>query len=333
MSRRPARDDLRRDLAALAGTPVPELAPERVDATETRLRSVHAALDSHSQDATAPRGARRRMLIGSVAVAAGALAALLAAFVMIDRGPTDHTSLVLTAAKHAFIELPDGRRIEAEVGRIDVPNGSRLVVGSGGILTVDGITLEAGEIATVDDGAIDVDREGAPPGPTRPGDDGSAGSDGPGATGDSGPGGGGDTTTTSGAARSTKTTAEPSPTTRPANTTAAPPTSTEPGGPTVTTARDDVALLRAGVEIVDGEVVIRWARYDGADFRGYLVIATINGTTPRPGGEGVIVLAARRDRDLTRATAPHQAGMKIRVLVVGPERVVLAASRVLEPGA
>lgn len=335
MSRRPARDDLRRDLAALAGTAVPELAPEPIETTEARLRAVHATLTGPAPQPAAPRGSRRRAVVGSLAVAAGALAALLAVFLFVDREPNDRTSLVLTAAEHAFIELPDGRRIEAEVGRIEVPNGSRLVVEAGGTLTVDGITLEPGEIATVDDGTIDVDRDGATPGsdPTDPGGDGTGDSVGPGGTGDTGPGGGGDPSTTTRTAGDTTTTAAPTVTTRPANTTVAPTTSTDSTGPTTTTARHDVAPLRAGAEIVDSEVVIRWARYEGADFRGYLVIATTDGTTPRPGSVNVTVLVARRDRDLTRAAAPYEAAMKIRVLVIGPERVVLAASRVLEPGA
>lgn len=326
MSRRPARDDLRRDLATLAGTPVPDLARARVDATEARLRSVHATLAGHS----APRGSHRRAVIGSVGVAAAALATLVAVFLVVDRDPEGRTSLLLTAAEHAFIELPDGRRIEAEVGRIDLPDGSRLFVEAGGTLTVDGITLDPGESATVDDGQIDIDRDGGSGRSdlTQPDGDGPGRSDGADATGGGSRPAGGDDPTTTSRPGDTTATSEPAPS-RPVSTTSTPTTSTEP--PTTTTVVHDIAPLRAGAEVVDGEVVIRWARYEGTDFRGYLVIATTNGTTPRPGGDGVIVLAVRRDRALTSARAPHEAGMKIRVVVVGPERVVLAASRVLEP--
>jgi hypothetical protein len=323
MSRRADRAALRRRLDALAAQPVASIDPETLDAGEARLRAIYDLHDGHAPRALetsvpGPTVARnRRAALGSLAVASVAIAAL-GAFAAL-RDDATSTEIQLTAARGAYIVLPDGSRIVATAGAT-IPEGGQLVVDGDGSVTIDGVVVGPGETATVEDGELRIGVSTTAATDARPG-----------ATQSSVPttdAGTDDTSPSPTTHDSPPTTAPRSTTTStPATTTSVPPTTAPP----TTVPPREIVRLPGGARVIDGVVRIRWDAYSGEDFAGYLVLARLDGERPRPGQVGTIVVLRSRDRTQTIARTPFSPGMSIRVVAVDADKKVVASTRVLHP--
>jgi hypothetical protein len=319
MSRRADRDAVRRRLDALAAQPEAPIDPTTLEATETRLRAIYDLHDGHApaaQDTSESgihRAGRRRAALGSLAIASVAIAAL-GAFAAL-RDDATSTQIELTAARGAYIVLPDGSRIDATAGAT-IPEGGRLVVDGGGSATIDGVVVGPGETATVVDGELRIGDSTTTTDPAS------------GISRSSVP----DThTDTSSNPPTTGPTATGPPTTavRTTTSTSVAPTTSLP--PTTTVPPREILRLPAGAKVIDGVVRIRWEAYLGENFAGYVVLARLDGERPRPGQDGTIVVLRSRDRNQTVARTPFSAGMSIRVVVMDADRAVVASTRVLRP--
>ncbi len=318
MTRRRDRKALRQRIEAVGAAPSPEPRADRVAATEARLRAIY---DAHggTAPATAPAtgvgqsraaGRGRRRLVGSAMAGVLALGVLVGiALATRSEDGAQNGSLLLTAADRAYIVLPDGTRIPAAAG-ITVPDGARVVVEAGGSATLDGVTLQPGESATVDGGEVDVRPSGATPDSTSP----------PPSSSDPG---------TSRTTDRPATTVEPDPGNEP-------PTTTTTRPPTTTTAPvplDQVLELRAWATI-DGEVVhLRWQRYTGDDFGAYVVLARYDGLAPLPERPGNVVLFRTTNPAVNTRDVRFRPGMTIRIVAVAADKHIVAGSRVLRPTA
>ncbi len=330
MSRRADREALRRRLDALAAQPVASIDSDALDAAEARLRAIYdlhdgrapRALETDPSDAFGASGAsaptvarKRRAALGSLVVASLALAAL-GAFAAL-RDDATSTEIQLTAARGAYIVLPDGSRIEATAGAT-IPEGGRLVVDGDGSVTIDGVVVGPGETATVEDGELRIGTSTTTTAART------------GATQSSVP-----TTNTDTDNSTSPPTHDAPPTTAPRSTTSTTlaPTTSAPSttAPPTTTPPRDIVRLPGGARVVDGVVRIRWDAYSGEDFASYVVLARLDGERPRPGQDGTIVVLRSRDRAQTAARTPFTPGMSIRVIAVDAERTVVASTRVLRP--
>ncbi len=327
---RPNRDEIRRALDALGTSDVAAPDLTALDATEARLRSVHAhmAASPSAPTTTGARFAARRAIVGSALASALALGALLA-FAMTRNDTTTTLALEVTAAEHAYIILPDGSRIPATAG-VAVPNGARLVVDEDGSVTIDGVVIGPGETGTVIDGKVSIDDDASDPdGPNRTSDETPTNPSAvPTAPSGSDPGRDPDDTQDS-----TPRTTASSPTTTTAGnptTTTAPPTTTTPPT-TVAPAPTEITRLGGGTRVVDGQVRVRWDPYLGDDFAGYAVLARYDGGRPRPANPQTVILARIRGRDVAQFRTPFVAGMTIRVIAVDSDRTVVASTRVFAP--
>jgi hypothetical protein len=326
MSARRDRHDLRGRLARLAAAPTPPPDPAGIDATEARLRAIYAAHHDTAPVPPSPERSHRRALVAGVLVATAAVGGLIGVAVVAGNDPGARRDVVLTVAEAAWIELPDGTRIRAAAGDT-VPDGARVVVDPGGRATLDGRTLTGGESARVDDGEVELEPT---TGPTPTGDTGAPGGSGP----TTGPGASATSSGTDATTQSSRTTT--SPTTGSATTSSSSPsspsTTTQAPGTTTTVApRRDVVFLGSRARVVPRGVRVRWRAYEGPDLVAYLVLARDDGGAPRLGQSDTVVVHRTRDfADLT-ALVRHRPGMSLRVVAVGPGRVVVAAGKVLRP--
>ena len=324
---RPDRNQLRRALDALGSSHVAAPDPAVLDATEARLRSVHALItDAAPTPTMATRSPARRAIVGSALAGALALGALVAFAVTRDDATTT-LALEVTAADHAYIILPDGSRIPATAG-VTVPNGARLVVDADGSVTIDGVVIGPGETAVIIDGKVSLDNGNDPdrPNASSPNDPTTGATEPPGGDPDRDPDdpqGGGSGTTAPGAT----TTAAGTPTT----TTAPPTTATNAPTTTIAPPAGDVVRLGGGARVIEARVRLRWDPYLAEDFAGYVVLARYDGGNPRPGNAQTVVLARFRNRDVGLFRTPFVAGMTIRVIAVDADRTMVGSTRVFAP--
>lgn len=227
----PDRPDPTSRLEALGGTEVPPPSPSLV-AELTAARLVRP-------EAVRPHPLRRL----SVAVPAAAVAAAVLGFVLVAFGGDDGRSLVVREAVNAFVET-DGDRRPLRPGEA-LAEGDRVVTGASGSVTAGDVTLgpnaeavtRGNELRRVTMTSTTTTAPDRPltssPAPTRPLE-----------------------------TRPTTTAppVAPSPTTTTATTTA----------PTTTTSAPAPVRL-AATRRRDGSVGLRWSRYEGADFGGYVV--------------------------------------------------------------
>lgn len=174
----------------------------------------------------------------SVAVPAAAVAAAVLAFALVTVGGDDSRRLVVRDAVNAFVET-DGDRRPLRPGE-ELAEGDRVVTGASGSVTAGEVTL--GPHAEAVARGNQLRRVPATRTTTT-------------------------TTTTVGGRPVTSTSAPPPAPSRPATT--APPVAPPPATTTTTSAPAPVRLVAERQR--DGSVSLRWSRYDGADFGGYVV--------------------------------------------------------------
>lgn len=185
-----------------------------------------------------PRPVRRL----SVLVPAAAIAAAVLGFVLVALGGDDGRSLVVREAVNAFVETDGGRR-PLRPGE-ELADGDRVVTGASGSLTAGEVTLGPNAEAVTRGNEL----RRVPVHTT--------------------------TTTTTTTAPARPPTSSPAPTrpveTRP--TTTAPPVAPSPSTSQTTSTTSMPASVRlAATRRRDGAVDLRWSRYEGADFGGYVV--------------------------------------------------------------
>jgi hypothetical protein len=83
--------------------------------------------------------------------------------------------------------------------------------------------------------------------------------------------------------------------------------------------------------VVDGSVSLRWAAYAGDDFRAYVVFARYDGESPRPESPDNVVLFRTTDPAVQGTNVRFRPDMAIRIVAIGRNDTLLAASVVLRP--
>ena len=145
-SKSPHTDPVAR-LERLADRHTPHVDPAFANRLETDLRLAMAE--------TAVRTARPWWQPATALVAV--LALVVGGWLALRSSPT--TEVVMTAADGAAVEFPDGERIDGVAG-LELPDGTRIVIGPDGSAIVGGVVLGAGVEATVVDGYVEITDDG-----------------------------------------------------------------------------------------------------------------------------------------------------------------------------
>ncbi len=130
-------------LGADAGPPID---PAFANRLETDLRM---AMADRAQPAARPWW--RPVLIG----AASLLVLLAAGAAVLRLTATPSIELVMTAANDTEVILPDGALADGVAG-LELPDGTRISVGSAGQAVVDGVVLPSGSVAVVANGRLEL---------------------------------------------------------------------------------------------------------------------------------------------------------------------------------
>jgi hypothetical protein len=315
-------------LGPLADIDVPDLDPARRDRIESSLRVQFAAQTTAVPRRNLPRG----IVVGPVI----ALVLLVATVAFLARGETAVAALEVRDAENVVVTLPDGEIVTDPADGFALVDGAVVVVGEGGSVTIDEVTLPAGTRVVVRDGRLvsettattTTDRPVAAPDDTPLGE---RPAEVPAST--------TTTTTPAGPARSSTTTIAPAPpSTRPP----APPVESRPPSDRVpddttvderprdtTTGVDLAVALRVNVR--DGTVRILWS-VDGSVDAGWRVVVarTTDGSEPVDATGAAIVAEGVRGesveslRELPRGTDT----LRYRVLVLDDRDGVVARSAV-----
>jgi len=125
----------------------PEPTPGFVDRVEADLRIAHAERDRNRRPA--PAWGR----VGALAsVAVVVLAVATAGFIWRDRSVS--SALELTNARGVVVTLPDGSTVDNPADGFDLPEGTLVVVRTGGSATINDVSLGGGAVVTIRDGAL-----------------------------------------------------------------------------------------------------------------------------------------------------------------------------------
>jgi hypothetical protein len=148
-------DDVRERLEDAGSSPVTGPDPAFADALEARLRLVAATLPPHQ-----PR--RRAFGFGRAAAGAGVVLAAAALLVIIGVSamslrPGPAPVPTLAGSVNVEVELADGTVLEDPNGLL-LPEGAVVTVNEGGSARIGDTVLSPGDVATVRDGRIDVER-------------------------------------------------------------------------------------------------------------------------------------------------------------------------------
>jgi len=157
-------DDIRHRLEAAGRRPVPEPGPEFAAALESRLRAVTAGRAPADVGPPNRRWGRRilpgrwpRMrLTAGVVVLAVVMVAVAVAGGLGDRGTQ---RFELTGATNVEVALTDGTTLVNPEGLL-LPDGAVVRVGVDGSARIGDVQLDAGDIATVADRRLRIDRAG-----------------------------------------------------------------------------------------------------------------------------------------------------------------------------
>lgn len=148
-------DDVRRRLDEAGRRPVPEPDPVFGDALEARLLAVAGSVPPVPPEP--PRARLPRVL----RIAAGATLAAAAALVLAlavgqgQGGPP--AAPELKAPVNVEVALADGTRLEDPSG-LPLPDGTVVRVGDGGSAQIGDVVLRPGDVATIVDGRVRIDR-------------------------------------------------------------------------------------------------------------------------------------------------------------------------------
>ena len=156
-------DDVRRRLEDAGSREVPPPDVAFADALEARLRAVGASLPP-----AAPEPPRRPRPALGLRLAGVAAVALVAAIAVLLLGPaTRPPAPRLVAPVNVEVSLVGGTTLEDPDG-LSLPDGTVIRVGEGGFARIGDVTLGPGDVATVRDGRLNVERPtaGVVPGST-----------------------------------------------------------------------------------------------------------------------------------------------------------------------
>jgi hypothetical protein len=334
-------DDIRRILDAAGERPVASPDPAFAEALEARLLAVAASIPEPTP-ASAPLPVRRsgparlRLALAGGLLAATAAVGILLAVVAGSAGPVVPPEL--TAPVNVEVALIDGTVLEDPDG-LRLPEGAVIRVGEGGSARIGDTILEPGDVATVEQGRLTVERDqpvGALPG-------GSAGVPGAGATPSRRP-------TTAPSATSAGRTPSPRPAATPSvepptaspGTLPTPAPTSEPGTPQPTrstpqpTAAPSPVIerprIRARVLFDPTRIRVAWTATPGA--ASYVLVRTgsRDGAAPRPQypGSRIVGEFSRPPATALRLWVPlGVVEVKLLVVALAPDGTVLARSRIV----
>ncbi|MEZ5243623.1 MAG: hypothetical protein R2707_00880 [Acidimicrobiales bacterium] len=133
-------------LAPLAEIDVPDLDPVRRDRLEAALRVRFAEHRNVAPRRPVPRG----LVVGP----ALALVLLIATIAFLVRGETAVAALEIRDAENVVVMLPDGEVVTDPADGFALVDGAVVVVGEGGTVTIDEVTLPAGTRVVVRSGRL-----------------------------------------------------------------------------------------------------------------------------------------------------------------------------------
>jgi hypothetical protein len=147
-------DDTRRRLEDAGRRPAPPPDPAFAERLEARLLAVAATPPAPEPGGPPPRVSRGRWL----ALAGATLGALAVAVVLLSRAPGAGAPLELAQPVNVEVALADGTALEVADG-LTLPEGAVIRVGEGGFARIGEVELHPGDVGTVREGRVEVERD------------------------------------------------------------------------------------------------------------------------------------------------------------------------------